>query len=96
VHLGAIYDLTADEAANRSANVEGTRTVLEFAAAANAGLLHHVSSIAVAGEYAGRFTETDFDLGQSFASPYHATKFEAEKLVRRQEKSPSGCIGRPR
>ncbi|ANN19374.1 short chain dehydrogenase [Amycolatopsis orientalis] len=88
VHLGAIYDLTADEAANRAANVEGTRNVLEFAAAANAGLFHHVSSIAVAGQYAGRFTETDFDLGQSFASPYHATKFEAEKLVRRHGKTP--------
>ncbi len=88
VHLGAVYDLTADEAANRSANVDGTRNVLEFAAAANARLLHHISSIAVAGEYAGRFTEADFDLGQSFASPYHATKFEAEKLVRRQGKVP--------
>ncbi|MEV6906281.1 SDR family oxidoreductase [Amycolatopsis sp. NPDC051071] len=88
VHLGAIYDLTASEAANRAANVDGTRNVLEFAAAANAGLLHHVSSIAVAGRYAGRFTEADFDLGQSFASPYHATKFEAEKLVRRHGKTP--------
>ncbi|WP_410659725.1 SDR family oxidoreductase [Amycolatopsis sp. lyj-112] len=88
VHLGAIYDLTADEAANRSANVDGTRNVLEFAAAAKAGIFHHVSSIAVAGEYAGRFTEADFDLGQSFASPYHATKFEAEKLVRRHGKTP--------
>ncbi|WP_020661765.1 SDR family oxidoreductase [Amycolatopsis benzoatilytica] len=82
VHLGAVYDLTADEAANRSANVEGTRNVLAFAAAAGAGLVHHVSSIAVAGDHAGRFTEADFDLGQSFSSPYHATKFEAEKLVR--------------
>ncbi|WP_181774827.1 SDR family oxidoreductase [Amycolatopsis pittospori] len=88
VHLGAIYDLTADEAANRAANVDGTRNVLEFAAAANAGILHHVSSIAVAGQYAGRFTEADFDLGQGFASPYHATKFEAEKLVRRHGKTP--------
>ncbi|WP_409490164.1 SDR family oxidoreductase [Amycolatopsis sp. cmx-11-12] len=88
VHLGAIYDLTADEAANRAANVDGTRNVLEFAAAANAGLFHHVSSIAVAGQYAGRFTEADFDFGQSFASPYHATKFEAEKLVRRHGKTP--------
>ncbi|MBE1575163.1 SDR family oxidoreductase [Amycolatopsis roodepoortensis] len=88
VHLGAIYDLTADEAANRAANVDGTRNVLEFAAAAKAGLFHHVSSIAVAGQYAGRFTEADFDLGQSFASPYHATKFEAEKLVRQHGKTP--------
>ena len=84
VHLGAIYDLTAGEEANRRANVEGTRHLLAFAAAARAGLVHHVSSIAVAGDHAGRFTETDFDLGQRFGSPYHATKFQAEKLVREQ------------
>ncbi len=84
VHLGAVYDLTADEAANRAANVDGTRNLLEFAAVAKAGLLHHVSSIAVAGDHRGRFTEADFDLGQRFGSPYHATKFQAEKLVREQ------------
>ncbi len=84
VHLGAIYDLTADEEANRRANVDGTRHLLAFAAAAGAGLVHHVSSIAVAGDHAGRFTEADFDLGQRFSSPYHATKFQAEKLVREQ------------
>ncbi|MCR6484768.1 SDR family oxidoreductase [Amycolatopsis sp. OK19-0408] len=84
VHLGAVYDLTADEDANRRANVEGTRHLLAFAAAAGAGLVHHVSSIAVAGDHAGRFTEADFDLGQHFGSPYHATKFQAEKLVREQ------------
>src|SRR3954454_21329871 len=48
VHLGAVYDLTAGEEANRRANVEGTRHLLAFAAAAGAGLVHHVSSIAVA------------------------------------------------
>ncbi|WP_328443386.1 SDR family oxidoreductase [Amycolatopsis sp. NBC_00438] len=84
VHLGAVYDFTADEEANRRANVEGTRHLLAFAAAAAAGLVHHVSSIAVAGDHAGRFTEADFDLGQHFGSPYHATKFQAEKLVREQ------------
>ncbi|NBH07054.1 SDR family oxidoreductase, partial [Amycolatopsis sp. SID8362] len=84
VHLGAVYDLTAGEEANRRANVEGTRHLLAFAAAAGAGLVHHVSSIAVAGDQAGRFTEADFDLGQRFSSPYHATKFQAEKLVREQ------------
>nr|MDQ6922287.1 SDR family oxidoreductase [Candidatus Dormibacteraeota bacterium] len=30
-HLAAVYDLDADEEANRLANVEGTRHVLEFA-----------------------------------------------------------------
>ncbi|WP_158893135.1 SDR family oxidoreductase [Amycolatopsis anabasis] len=88
LHLGAIYDLTAKEEANRAANVDGTRNVIAFAAAAGASWLHHVSSIAVAGNHPGKFTESDFDLGQGFDSPYHATKFEAEKLVREQDAVP--------
>ena len=64
-----------------STNIEGTRAVVEFARRVGA-TLHHVSSIAVAGDHVGRFDETDFDLGQGFPSPYHRTKFEAERLVR--------------
>ncbi len=41
-----------------------------------------MSSIAVAGSYEGHFTEDMFDEGQALPSPYHQTKFEAEKLVR--------------
>ncbi|TQI94353.1 SDR family oxidoreductase [Amycolatopsis cihanbeyliensis] len=88
VHLAASYDLTADEATNRAANVDGTRNVLTFARTVRAGRLHHVSSVAVAGDHRGRFTESDFDLGQGFGSPYHATKFEAERLVREQDAVP--------
>ncbi|WP_424184701.1 SDR family oxidoreductase [Actinokineospora sp. G85] len=85
VHLAAVYDLTAPAEANHAANVTGTANVLAFAAANRAGLLHHVSSIAVAGDHRGRFAESDFDLGQRHHSPYHATKFAAERLVREQD-----------
>jgi NAD(P)-dependent dehydrogenase (short-subunit alcohol dehydrogenase family) len=44
--------------------------------------LHHVSSIAVAGDFRGEYTEDDFDVGQQLPTPYHQTKFEAEALVR--------------
>jgi thioester reductase-like protein/enoyl-[acyl-carrier-protein] reductase (NADH) len=84
VHLAAVYDMTADEAANRRANVEGTAAALELAADLAAGCFHHVSSVAVAGEYPGRFTEDMFDEGQRLPSAYHETKFEAERLVRQQ------------
>ena len=53
VHLAALYDLTADDEANHQTNVEGTRRIVELAAALRAGCLHHVSSVAVAGEFAG-------------------------------------------
>jgi thioester reductase-like protein/short-subunit dehydrogenase len=81
VHCAAIYDITAGEAAQRAANVEGTQAVIELARRLDA-TLHHVSSIAVAGDFHGEYTEDDFDIGQQLPTPYHQTKFEAELLVR--------------
>lgn len=81
VHCAAIYDITAGEAEQRASNVEGTRAVIGLAQRLDA-TLHHVSSIAVAGDFAGEYTEDDFDVGQQLPTPYHQTKFEAELLVR--------------
>jgi NAD(P)-dependent dehydrogenase (short-subunit alcohol dehydrogenase family) len=81
VHLGAVYDMTADEETAYAANVTGTRAVIDLALGLDA-VLHHVSSVAVAGDHRGQFFEDDFDLGQNLESPYHRTKFAAEKLVR--------------
>jgi thioester reductase-like protein/short-subunit dehydrogenase len=81
VHCAAIYDITAGEAEQRATNVEGTRAVIELTQRLDA-TLHHVSSIAVAGDFAGEYTEDDFDVGQQLPTPYHQTKFEAEMLVR--------------
>jgi thioester reductase-like protein len=83
VHCAAVYDITADDATQRAANVEGTRAVIALTKTIGA-TLHHVSSIAVAGSHPGIFTEADFDLGQRLPTPYHRTKFEAEQLVRRE------------
>ena len=81
-HLAAIYDMTADDERNRVANVEGTRHAVELANALRAGCLHHVSSVAAAGQYEGLFTEAMFDEGQPLDHPYHRTKFESEKIAR--------------
>ncbi|KFU82703.1 Thioester reductase domain-containing protein [Amycolatopsis lurida] len=88
VHLAALYDLTADDEASIKANVEGTAQVIALAADLNAGCLHHVSSVAVAGDHEGMFTEEMFDVGQRLITPYHRTKFEAERLVREQQDVP--------
>ena len=88
IHLAAIYDMTADERTNRQANVGGTQEALALAADLRAGTFHHVSSVAVAGEYRGVFSESMFDEGQRLPSPYHVTKFEAERLVREQSDVP--------
>lgn len=81
VHCAAIYDMTIGESEQRAANVDGTRAVVDLARRLDA-TLHHVSSIAVAGNHRGVFTEDDFDVAQDLPTPYHQTKFEAELLVR--------------
>ncbi|AUI64741.1 SDR family oxidoreductase [Amycolatopsis sp. BJA-103] len=88
VHLAALYDLTADDEDSIKANVEGTAQVIALASDLNAGCLHHVSSVAVAGDHEGMFTEEMFDVGQRLVTPYHRTKFEAERLVREQQDVP--------
>jgi NAD(P)-dependent dehydrogenase (short-subunit alcohol dehydrogenase family) len=88
VHLAALYDMTADAASNEDINVGGTRRVVDVAGRIAAGVLHHVSSIAVAGEHRGRFTEEMFDEGQDLPTAYHATKFVAERVVREDSQVP--------
>jgi len=88
-HLAAVYDLEADEEANRLANVEGTRNAVELANRIEAARFHHISSIAVAGaHHRGAFTEDMFDEGQDLDQPYYRTKFEAEQLVRERTRVP--------
>lgn len=84
IHLAAVYDMEASEEIQQLTNVEGTRNTLELARRLGA-TMHHVSSMSVAGNHEGRFAETDFDMGQSFPSPYHRTKYEAERLVRESD-----------
>jgi NAD(P)-dependent dehydrogenase (short-subunit alcohol dehydrogenase family) len=87
-HLAAIYDMTAEADRNELLNVGGTYSVVQVANAIGAGTLHHVSSIAVAGQYRGLFREDHFDQGQKLPSAYHRTKFESEKLVRERSAVP--------
>jgi short-subunit dehydrogenase/thioester reductase-like protein len=81
-HCAALYDLTAPDEEVERASVAGTRHALELASALGARCFHHVSSVAVAGDHRGTFSEADFDLGQSFPTTYHRAKFEAERVVR--------------
>jgi NAD(P)-dependent dehydrogenase (short-subunit alcohol dehydrogenase family) len=85
-HLAAIYDMTADETRNAMLNVGGTQNAVQLANELGAGVFQHISSVAVAGRYEGHFTEDMFDEGQELPTPYHRTKYEAEKLVRERVK----------
>jgi NAD(P)-dependent dehydrogenase (short-subunit alcohol dehydrogenase family) len=87
-HLAAIYDMTAADELNERLNVGGTRHAVELANALEAGHLHHMSSVAVTGEFKGLFREDMFDEGQKLPSPYHRTKYESERVVREQATVP--------
>lgn len=87
-HLAAVYDLKADEEAQVQVNIEGTRNLVEFAKAIEAGHLHHVSSIAAAGLYEGVFREDMFEEAENLDHPYFMTKHESEKIVRKESKVP--------
>ncbi len=86
-HLAAVYDIEADEQTAQRANVEGTRHAIEFANSREVGRFHHVSSIAVAGDYRGVFQEDMLDEGQRLPHHYHRTKHESEQMVRRDVKA---------
>jgi len=87
-HLAAVYDLSADEESQVAVNIEGTRSLVEFAKAVDAKHLHHVSSIAAAGLYEGVFREDMFEEAEGLDHPYFMTKHESEKIVRKESKVP--------
>src|SRR5215212_9806181 len=73
-HLAAIYDMTADAESQNVANVEGTRHMVQFAEAVEAGRVHMVSSIAAAGLYKGTWREDMFEAAQNLdVHPYFRT-----------------------
>ncbi|HUR52099.1 MAG TPA: SDR family oxidoreductase [Mycobacteriales bacterium] len=86
-HLAALYDMTATAEENEQANVAGTRNTVALANSLGA-TLHHVSSVAVAGEHRGLFREDHFAEGQRLPSPYHQTKYDAEAIVRAEATVP--------
>jgi NAD(P)-dependent dehydrogenase (short-subunit alcohol dehydrogenase family) len=89
-HLAAVYDMGMDDATADRVNVEGTRNVVRFVnRLSRPAILHHVSSVAVAGAgFVGRFTEDMFDEGQPLDHPYYRTKFESERIVREMSTRP--------
>jgi len=87
-HLAASYDMTADDEANETSNVKGTRNAVQLANALQASRLHHTSSVAAAGDFKGLFREDHFDEGQKLPSAYHRTKFESERIAREESEIP--------
>jgi len=83
-------------------NVSGTQNIIKLCEQMKNGsvkggrvTLHHVSTVAVAGDYKGSFTEEDFDRGQTFNNTYERTKFESEQFVKSHSKDMRVVIYRP-
>jgi thioester reductase-like protein len=88
------FDHTIDEA--RRINVEGTRHILDFAAAARQlRSFAYVGTAYVAGERSDLVLENELAIGQAYRNTYEQTKAEAEALVRSRLDSIPGVILRP-
>jgi thioester reductase-like protein len=85
VHSAASVSFTLSLSEARAINTDGTRRMLEFAELADrrGGLdcYGQVSTAFVSGDHAGRFAETDLNVGQRFHNSYEQSKFESERLV---------------
>lgn len=96
-HLAAVYDLSVPRAVGMKVNLEGTRNVLDFAAACpRFERLQYVSTCYVSGRYPGIFREEDLSKGQVFNNFYEETKFLAEAEVQgRMQRGLPATIYRP-
>ena len=96
IHCAATvrFDHSLEEA--RRINVEGTRRVLDFSAAARQlRSLAYVGTAYVAGERADLVREGELVVGQTYRNTYEQTKAEAEALVQSRLGSLPGVILRP-
>ncbi|MEU1206877.1 SDR family oxidoreductase [Nocardia sp. NPDC005825] len=79
-HLAAGFDATGAGG--------GALRVAELAGALDAGRLHHVSTMRVAGAWEGVFTEDMTDVGQLLPTPHQRAMLRAEQEVRDQTAVP--------
>ncbi len=96
VHCAAIVQFDAAPGEYRAVNIIGTRHLLDFAERASARGFVHVSTAYVCGESDGPVAEDAGDSPYCFANDYEASKFAAERLVRKaMAQGLSAAIARP-
>ena len=95
-HLAAIYDLSVPSALAERVNVQGTRNVVAFCAAApNLERHHYVSTAYVAGCRHGVVREGELEHEAGFKNHYESTKHDAEVVVRASMDDVPTTIYRP-
>jgi thioester reductase-like protein len=81
-HLAAVYDLAVDRDIAYAVNLEGTKTVNEFAQSVrDLRRYNYVSTCYVVGKRTGRILETDLEHDAGFRNFYEETKYLAEMEV---------------
>jgi len=80
----AIIHLAANTKFNEKCdeNVLGTQNICDYALRNGIKRLYYMSTAFVCGDYSGKFSADDFDVGQGFNNNYEKSKFLAEKIVR--------------
>ncbi|MCP1845981.1 NAD(P)-dependent dehydrogenase (short-subunit alcohol dehydrogenase family) [Bradyrhizobium sp. USDA 4524] len=83
IHCAAHYDLDQDDW-NKcfDTNVTGTANAIALARRIGAASFNLISTIAVAGEYPGVWTESHFREAKKWSNNYGRTKHQAEGLIR--------------
>jgi thioester reductase-like protein len=83
VHAAALTSLRGSQpGAHWQSNVAATQHLLDICGGNIAGF-HHVSTAFVSGDRPGIIREDELECGQSFHNDYEASKYAAEKRVRR-------------
>lgn len=94
IHGAATVSFTEPLDQARRINVEGTRRMLDLAAAAGART-DYIGTTYIAGDRSGVAYERDLDVGQPFHNTYEQTKMEAEKLVQSRWSDQPVAVFRP-
>jgi nucleoside-diphosphate-sugar epimerase len=82
-HGAAYYDIEGPYSSCFMYNVVGTQNILFLANHCKKLVhFHYISTIAVAGNYSGVFSEDSLNEGQKFSNHYAKTKYDAEAMVR--------------
>ncbi len=85
-HGAAYYDIEGPYSSCFMYNVVGTQNILYLAnQCENLKHIHYISTIAVAGNFSGLFSEDSLKEGQKFSNHYAKTKYDAEAMVRAYE-----------
>jgi len=85
-HCAALTKFNATYNELKDHNIDGTTRILELCrrwlSSGQFKKLNYISTAYIAGNHKKKFDEHDFDVNQSFVTPYQKSKFEAEKIVR--------------